>query len=297
VSIATPFIDYSGNCGNISSGVGPFAVDEGLVSVEEPFTNVRIFNTNTGKVIKAMVPVVGGKAAVHGDCVIPGVPGTGARIEMNFPDCGGSVTGRVLPTGHTRDTLRLADGQSISVSLVDAANPCVFARAVDLDVDASILPGDIDGDARLSRLLEEIRSRAAEAIGLVEDWRGATERSPAVPKMILVGKTKEYKSSAGSVLATGDMDLVGRAMSMQKAHKAYPVTGTICTGVAASIAGTVVHECTSGDAGRVLRIGHPTGVIRVQIRLSDTPECLRVEHAIVERTARRIMAGHVYVPV
>jgi 2-methylaconitate cis-trans-isomerase PrpF len=297
VSITEPLVDHSGNCGNISSGVGPFAIDEGLVKATEPVTRVRIFNTNTQKIIEAQVPVVGGKAAVKGDCVIPGVPGSGARIQMNFIDSGGAMTGGILPTGQKRDVITLSSGQELTVSIVDAANPCVFARASDLGVSGTILPPNIDGDADLSNTLEEIRSRAGEMIGLVDDWRVGTKRSPGVPKMIMVSDKASYTTSEGRELGSGQIDLVARAMSMQKAHKAYPISGTIGTGVAANIEGTLVNELAGGAVSPQLRIGHPAGVINVEVSLEETDAGLRVQRAVVERTARRILSGYVYVPL
>jgi len=297
VSITEPLVDWSGNCGNISSGVGPFAIDEGLVRATEPVTLVRIFNTNTQKIIEARVPVVSGKAAVKGDCVIPGVPGSGARILMNFVDSGGAMTGRILPTGRRRDVIALSNGQELTVSIVDAANPCVFARAGDLGVDGTILPAQIDGNADLSTTLEEIRSRAGEMIGLVDDWRMGTRLSPGVPKMILVTDRADYTTSDRRRLGSEQIDLVARAMSMQKAHKAYPITGTIGTGVAANLEGTLVNELAGGGAWPTLRIGHPAGVISVDVCLDETDAGLRVKRAVVERTARRILSGYVYVPL
>lgn len=298
VSIAQPFIDYSGNCGNISSGVGPFAIDQGLVRGVEPITEVRIFNTNTRKPIVAHVPVKNGKAAVAGDCAIKGVPGTGAPLVMDFPDCQGSVTGHLLPTAHAQDFMRLSDGQELWVSVVDASNPCVFARAGDLGISGTLLPQAIDADSVLLQRLEEIRSRAAEMIGLVDDWHEATSRSPAVPKMIVISDKTEYSTVDGTIVRANDVDLVARAMSMQKAHKAFPVTGTICTGIASRVKESLVHETvgelTSSDT---VRIGHPAGTISVEACVELTDGGLRVRKAAIVRTARCILTGYAYVPL
>ena len=297
VSITSPFIDYSGNCGNISSGVGPFAIDEGLVKVVEPITRVRIFNTHTQKVIVAEVPVVGGRAAVEGDCTIAGVPGSGARIMLNFLDSGGAVTGKVLPTGNVRDAISVAGYDSLTVSIVDAATPCVFVKAGDLGIKGAVLPAKINADPALLRTLEDIRGAAAEMIGLVKDRREATERSPAVPKMIFVSGAADRRDREEN-LKDREISLTARAMSMQKAHKAYPVTGSICTAVAASIAGTIVNEISDGpkDANRI-RIGHPAGTITVEIIVEHEMDEYQVKRAALERTARRILTGYVHVPV
>jgi 2-methylaconitate cis-trans-isomerase PrpF len=296
VSLVAPLIDYSGNCGNISSAVGPFAIDEGLVKAVEPVTRVRIHNTNTNKLIVAQVPVVGGKAAAIGDCQIHGVPGTGARVLIDFQGSEGAVTGLLLPTGQAREMLELGDGRNLPVSIVDAGNPCVFARAIDLGIEGALLPPEINEDPALLATLEEIRGKAAQRIGLVHDWRKATGRSPSVPKMIIISQAASYQTSEGATMKRSQVDLVARAMSMQKAHKAYPVTGTICTGVAAQIEGTLVQEVTDGSPLSQVRIGHPSGIISVRVSVEQSEGDVTVRRAEVERTARRLLSGYAHVP-
>jgi 2-methylaconitate cis-trans-isomerase PrpF len=291
-----PLVDYSGNCGNISSGVGPFAIDEGLVKAIEPATQVRIFNTNTKKIIVAHVPVVNGKAAVSGNCVIEGVPGSGAHILVDFPGSEGSVTGRILPTGRVRESIKLSNGQELEISIVDVGNPCVFVRAQSLGIDGMIAPPEIDSNPNLLKRLEEIRGRAAEMVGLVNDWRDATQQSPAVPKMIFISKAIEYQTFEGQTVGEDDVDLVARALSMQRAHKAYPVTGAICTGAAALIQDSLVYEATCQRSDSKIRIGHPAGVINVEVGLEQSEAGFRVQRAAVGRTARRMLSGYVYVP-
>lgn len=298
VSITSPLVDYRGNCGNISSAVGPFAVDEGLVKAVEPVTAVRIFNTNTRKIIVAEVPVKDGKAAVKGDLAIDGVPGTGARITLNFLDAGGAVTGKLLPTGRVRDEVVLGDGTRLEVSLVDAANPVVFFRAADLGLSGVELPDEVNGNPQLLSRIEEIRCLAAEMLGLA-GRQEATAKSPAVPKIIFVSPPRTYRASDGRLIEEGQVSLVARAMSMQKMHRAFAVTGGICTAVAARLAGTVVHEVFRPAAGdeKVVRVGHPSGTMEFEVDVTygadGTP---RLEKAAVARTARRIMEGYVYVP-
>src|SRR5437867_8208028 len=173
VDIRSPVVDYQGNCGNCSSEVGPFAIDERLVKAADGKTIVRIYNTNTKKLIVAHVPVRDGEAAVEGDFALPGVPGTGARIALDFVDPGGAVTGRLLPTGRTRDVI---DG--VDASLVDATNPVVFVRAKDAGLAGTESPAELDGDAALGTRLEKIRAAAAELMGIAG--------SAAVPKIALV---------------------------------------------------------------------------------------------------------------
>jgi 2-methylaconitate cis-trans-isomerase PrpF len=228
--------------------------------------------------------------------VIAGVPGSGAPILLDFLDSGGAVTGCLLPTGQARESLELDDGRELTISIVDAANPCVFALAEQLGVPGTLLPTQIATDPTLLHSLEEIRGRAAQRIGLVEDWRDATRHSPSVPKMIMVSGAEPYQCADGRSVQTHELDLVARAMSMQKPHKAYPITGTICTGAAALTEGTVVHGIVGQQALPILRIGHPSGVINVDVSLEHTGEGLCIRRAVVERTARRLMSGHAYVP-
>lgn len=298
VSITTPFIDYGGNCGNISSGVGPFAIDEGLVKAVEPITTVRIFNTNTKKIIVAEVPVKDGKAQTQGDYAIDGVPGTGARIVLNFLDSGGAVTGKLLPTGRVRDTITLSDGTNLTVSIVDAANPAIFVLASELGLTGTELPDVVNSNPDLLRRLEEIRSIAAEILGLAPRAE-ATTKTPAVPKIAFVSPATDYETSTGRVVKKEEIDLVARTMSMQKMHKAYAVTGGICTATAAKLPGTVVNEVLAPEAReqRSIRLGHPSGTLEFEIEIQTLPDgTFHLEKAGVARTARRIMDGYVYVP-
>ena len=297
VSITTPHIDYSGNCGNISAGVGPFAIDEGLVKVVEPITSVHIFNTNTEKLILAHVPVVGGKAAVEGDCVIAGVPGSGACIRLDFLNPEGAVTGKLLPTGRTRDTIAIEGYGSLEVSIVDAGNPVVFVRAQDMGMRGSELPDEIGPNLALLTALEQIRSSVAEMIGLVEEVRGIKEVRKAVPKIIIVASPQDYHTADGREVNADEVNLVARAMSMQRVHKAYPITGAICTAVAALMEGTVPWEVASGlKSGRVC-IGHPMGVLPAEVIIMERKrDGYHVERVTLSRTARRLMTGYAYVP-
>ena len=167
VGIADGVVGYRGNCGNISSAVGPFALDEGLVAANGDSTTVRIHNTNTGKVIVARFPLEDGKAAVHGDFVLQGVAGSGAEIRLAFNDPGGATTGRLLPTGQARDTLQIASLGALEVSLVDAANPAVFLRAESIGLSGTETPEALTDDKRAMALFEDIRAAAALKIGLI----------------------------------------------------------------------------------------------------------------------------------
>ena len=296
VGIEKAVVDYDGNCGNISQGVGPFAVDEGLVPVTEPITTVRIFNTNTQKIIEADVPVRDGKAITAGNFVVNGVPGSGAKILLNFVNSGGSKTGKLLPTGKVVDTMELADGRSVRVSLVDAANPAVFVQAADIGFTGRELPKDTTTNPQILALMEEIRVKAAVRMRLVSDPEKA---SPAVPKVAFVAPPQDYETSAGKRIAAAECDLLARTKALAVMHKAYAVTGGICVGAAALIEGTVVNEIVGPRAKTtgVVRVGHPSGVSDFVITVSKKPSGeFELIQSGVAGTSRRIMDGHVYVP-
>lgn len=296
VSYVASKIDYSGNCGNISSGVAPFAVDEGLVKVEEPYTTVRVHNTNTGKILVEKVQVMGGKTQVTGDYAIAGVPGTGAEISIDFSDTAGAATGKLLPTGNVVDKIEVEGYGEIEASLVDAANPVVFVRAKDLKLTGIETPSQIDENKELLKTLEEIRGKGAQMMGLVDNWEEAVKVAPAFPMIAFVSPAQDYKDfTTGKDIKTEDVDFVSRLMFMQVVHKTYAGTATICTGAAARIKGTIVNEAME-DKGQesVLRIGHPAGVITIDVAAHEKDGQWALEKAAISRTARRIMDGNCY---
>ena len=291
VAVDKAVVDYEANCGNISQGVGPFAVDEGLVAVTEPVTVVRIFNTNTKKMIEAEVPVRDGKAVVEGDFVVPGVPGSGAKIVVNFVNSGGSKTGKLLPTGNVQDRMRLADGRTVRVSLVDAGNPSVFVQAAELGLTGRELPAEVNGDSRTLAVMEEIRVRAAVMMGLAA--------SAAVPKVAFVAAPQDYVTITGKAVGAEECDLLARSKSFAGLHKAYAVTGGLCVGAAALIEGSVVHEVVGSrirESG-VARVGHPSGVTPYLVTVVKRAVGeFELTKSAMAGTARRIMDGFVYVP-
>lgn len=297
VRIAEPIIDYSGNCGNLLAAVGPFAIDAGLVKPQEPLTRLRIYNTNTRKLIVAEVPVRDGHPVYEGDCSIAGVPGSAARIMLDFLDSGGSLTGRLLPTGNPRNRLVTPHGE-FEVSIVDAANPVIFVQAEALALAGTEPPAQIAASEQVLAILEAIRGAAAQRLGFVDNARDAMTHSPAVPKVAMVTAPKEYVTSDGSSVRAANVNLVARIMTMQQPHKAYAVTGAICTAAAARIRGTVVNEVfRSGEPPSQVTIGHPSGTITVDVLIEEAPAGLRLQRAALERTARRIMEGTAYVPL
>lgn len=302
VSFAAPVIDWKGNCGNISSAVGLYAVDMNMVKPVEPFTTVRIYNTNTDKIIRATVPVKGGKTVTSGDYMISGVPGSGAKITLDFLKPSGSVTKKLLPTGNAEDIVDLGAKGTFHVSMVDAGNPVVFLKAQELGLKGTELPTEVEGMPDKLALIEEIRSIMAERAGIVADRREATKVSPAIPKIGFVSPAQDFVNPDGVTISKESMDLVARLCSMQKMHRAYMVTGGVCTGAASKIEGTVVWQMLSPQARQkdVLNIGHPYGIMDVDIHLqhpaSQGYDEDYIESVGVGRTARTILEGRVYVP-
>lgn len=297
VSVDKPIVSYSGNCGNISSGVGPFAIESGLVHPRPGTTQVRIYNTNTKKIITATVQTPGGQVTYDGDFSLAGVPGTAAPVKLAFCNPAGSVTGKLLPTGNPKDTLCVAGFGNVEVSIVDASNPLVFVRAEALGLTGKELPPRVNGDTALLDLLERVRGEAARLLGFVADAKDSSVQSPGVPKLTLVASPDTYATSEGNTVGTQDIDLLGRMMSMQKAHETYALTGAICTMCAACIPGTLVWEITRHRAEqRELRIGHPDGILHVGIDCTYGPDGMpAIREAYSYRTARMLMRGTAFV--
>ena len=295
VGVTDETVDYVGTCGNISSAVGPFAVDEGLVEVDDGGATVRVYNTNTGKTYHARFPVEDGAAGVSGAFELPGVSGAGARITLEFMDPGGAATGKLLPSGNAADTFEIEGIGAIEVSMVDATNPMVFVRAKDLSLTGGEGPGLIDARVEVMVNLEQIRAEAAVRMGLARDRREASESVQAVPKVVLVAPPLEYMDLKGEIVAEEDCDIAARIISMGKTHRAFALTGAMCLAVAARIPGTLTHEAARSTEGDI-RLGHPSGVQTINAVVSETPEGPRAEKVIVYRTARRLMEGMVCVP-
>lgn len=289
---------YTSNCGNISAGVGLFAVDEGLVSAVAPTTQVRIHNTNTGKILVAHVPVVEGRARVKGDYAIPGVPGTGAEIFLDYSGTSGAKTGRMLPTGHASDALVLEDGRSFRVTLGDVANPAVFVASEQLGVTGSELPDAINANAELIATLKELRGRAAEMIGLAADWREAETSSPALPMVIMVAPPAAYSDAQSRPISEASMDLRARMVFYNRCHESMAGTGAICTAAMSRVAGSVVYAAARRHNSDALRIGHPLGVMEVVVRPHASAHDAETtfERLGVSRTARRLMQGEAFIP-
>ncbi len=287
VSITEPNVDYDINCGNISAAVGAYAVDEGLVEVVEPSTTVRIHNTNTGRLLRAEVPVVDGAAAIEGDYVVHGVPGSGAPIALDFSQTAGGTTGSLLPTGNEVDRLTTAIGE-VDVTIVDLANLTVFFAAADVGMAGTEGPAGFTGD-HLTAVMA-VKDAAARLLGM------STDGLTPVPAVVS-GPTDYVSFATGETIAADDVDLVARVVGGRPPvlHKAYPGTLAACTGVAARIPGTTVHRVTRPPDGDVLSIGHTSGIMPVRARVHGEPGSWSVEEAVYHRTARRIADGTAYV--
>ncbi|WP_295578607.1 2-methylaconitate cis-trans isomerase PrpF family protein [uncultured Lamprocystis sp.] len=297
VMINEPLVDYRINCGNISAGVGPFAIDEGLVPAVEPLTRVRIFNTNTQRVIIAEVPVKDGRAAVVGDYHIDGVPGTGARILLDFAATGGTLGKGLLPTGHACETLSIDGLGTFDVSIVDAANPSVFVKGTDLGLQGTEPFQDILNNQSVWDTADRIRGSVGVRLGMYPDLDSFLRINPTMPFCILVFPPIGYTDFVdGRAIAPDSYDIKGIIRFAGAVHRAYSGTGSVCTAVAAQIDGTIANAVCAEAArsAAVVRIGHPSGIMDVDIRVERDGEEYRILRAAYGRTARRIMEGYIY---
>jgi 2-methylaconitate cis-trans-isomerase PrpF len=289
-------VDYKGNCGNMSSAVGPFAVDEGLVRAGSDSATVRIFNTNTKKIIRATFPLEAGRARYDGDLVIPGVAGTGAPVRLDFVEPGGAATGKLLPSGNTMDRLEVPGFGAIDASLVDAANPAVFVRARDIGLTGTELPEQLEANPKIMQLLDDIRVQGSMRMGIAPDAAAARAIS-AVPFMAIVSPPTDARTLTGDPVHAADIDLTVRVVSSGQPHRALPVTISLCTAVAARITGTVVAEVLSPAAGsKSLRLGMPSGVLTVDADVVSEGGAWRARAGSFYRTTRRLFDGRVWVP-
>lgn len=289
IGIERPTTSYEIVCGNISSAVGVYALQQKLVDVVEPASTVRVHNTNTGKILRMVVQCADGEPRVEGDCEVDGVPGTGAEIALDYSDTSGGATGKLLPTGQARDMVFVPRlGREIPVSVVDVGTVCVFLRASDLQVTGTELPGQLNED--VYETAEQVRSWAAERCGLKADL---------TPFQILLGPPQSYQILSGSRhIQPSEVDLVARmVLKGGVMHKAFPGGGSVCLSVAAQIESTVAAEMRgSFDGPARIRIGHPSGVIGIRAnveQLSDKSWLVQEVH--FTRTARRLFEGTAFI--
>ncbi|WP_420428937.1 PrpF domain-containing protein [Algiphilus sp.] len=287
VRIEVARVESRGNCGNMVAAVAAFAVDEGWVSTTGKHARVRIYNTNTGRLIHARVPLRDGARDPHGDCVIPGVSGPGAAIALDFLDPGGAITGALFPTGRHRDTAD--DGTPISC--VDAGNACVFVRDTDVGLRGDAHPDAIAADQSLMERLLALRAEAAVRMGIAAD-RAQAEAERMIPYLVVVSPPTAATTLDGGTLEANAMDGSVRVIASGQPHRAVPLTVALCTAAAAMLPDTVVADCMHPSQDAQLRLGMPSGVLSVHADVShDTALGWRVVSGGFQRTARWLMRG------
>jgi 2-methylaconitate cis-trans-isomerase PrpF len=293
IGVRDPSVDYSANCGNMSSAVGPFALDEGLVAASTGNeATVRIHNTNTSKIIVARFPVDEGRLAAVGELEIDGVAGAAAPIRLEFLEPGGARTGKLLPTGQARDRLTIEGFGTVEVSCVDAANPCVFVDATAVGKAGDELPDALDADALFLQRMDAIRCAASVKMGIAGDIDQA-RRLTGIPKVAMVAPPRAGKTLSGRELTTSDADIWIRMISVGQPHRAVPITGAICLSVASRVPASIPSALSSSAKGPI-RIAHPSGVTLVDASVSvPAAGDVKAEYGAVYRSARRLFEGHV----
>lgn len=292
-------IDYKSNCGNMTAATAPFAVEMGLVeNLTEPETIVHMYNLNTNKYIDVSVPVKDGQFNNEGTCSIAGVDGTAGELKVNFLNPAGSKTGKLFPTGQVKEVLELPDG-TIEATILDVSNPIVLVRAEDIGLQGTELPGAVDSSAAAAKL-EAIRGAACVKMGFAKDLKDATDNCPAVPKVGFVTGPQSFVDISSKSVDASEMDVCARVISVFKCHKACPLTSASSIAVAGMVPGTIVNEVvTLLDGQQTVRIGHPSGVMTMYPYMDDPTKedinAIVVSGVAVQRTARRIMDGTVYV--
>jgi len=296
VQVKDAKVDYSGNCGNMSSAMGPFAVDEGLFKVSGKDALVRIHNTNTRKIIHARFALDDGKAAVDGELVIPGVAGSGAPVRLEFREPGGATTGRLLPTGNVVDTLEVPGVGKIRASLIDAANATCFLNAADLGLTGTEMPDALDASTELLDKLSKIRIAASIAMGIGKDAADAA-RKRTVPFVGFVSGPQDAQSLSGETIKSDTVDLTGRMISSGQPHRALPLTVSLCMAVAARIEGSIVNQVArlNSRPDAEIRIAMPSGVLVVAASVKKVNGAWHAEQGGFYRTQRRLFEGYVLV--
>ncbi|MGE5640323.1 MAG: 2-methylaconitate cis-trans isomerase PrpF [Clostridia bacterium] len=301
VAIDRPLVDYSGNCGNLTSAVGPFALSEGLIrGPANGLATVRIWQANLGKRIVAHVPVRDGAVVEEGDFELDGVAFPAAEVRIEFLDPGASDEdgggGKMFPTGRLVDSLDSANGK-VEATLINAGNPTVFIDAASLGLTATERQEEVNSAAALLEKLEALRARGAVAMGLAKSVEEASRSVLHTPKIAFVAPPRAYTASSGRRVEAGDVDLVARIISMGKLHHAMTGTGAVAIAVAAAIPGTIVQRnLRPGTRADNVRFGHTAGTLRVGAEAANEGGEWVVKKAVMSRSARRLMEGWIRVP-
>lgn len=302
VSIDKPFVDWSGNCGNLSAAVGSFAVSNGLVDASRIPHNgvvvVRVWQANIGKTIIAHVPITNGEVQETGDFELDGVTFPAAEVQIEFLDPAADEEGgggSMFPTGNLVDDLEVPGVGTFKATMINAGIPTIFVNAEDIGYKGTELQGAINGDPKALLMFETIRAYGALRMGLISNVDEAAKRQHT-PKVAFVAKPADYVASSGKAIAAGDVDLLVRALSMGKLHHAMMGTAAVAIGTAAAISGTLVNLAAGGIERNAVRFGHPSGTLRVGAEASQINGEWTVNKAIMSRSARVLMEGFVRVP-
>ncbi len=302
VSIDSAFVDWSGNCGNLSAAVGSFAISGGLVDAaripQEGLATVRIWQANIGKTIIAHVPMSGGAVRETGDFELDGVTFPAAEVQLEFLDPAAEeegAGGAMFPTGQLVDELEVPGVGTFKATMINAGIPTIFVNAEDIGYLGTELQDAINSDPKALARFEAIRAHGALRMGLISHIDDAARRQHT-PKVAFVAAPAEYVSSSGKRVAAGDVDLLVRAMSMGKLHHAMMGTAAVAIGTAAAIPGTLVNLAAGGGSRTAVRFGHPSGTLRVGAEASHADGAWSVSKAIMSRSARVLMEGWVRVP-
>ncbi|MCS3528025.1 2-methylaconitate cis-trans isomerase PrpF [Acinetobacter johnsonii] len=301
VSIDQSFVDWSGNCGNLTAAVGSFAISNGLVDAaripENGICTVRIWQVNIQKTIIAHVPITQGQVQETGDFELDGVTFPAAEVQIEFldPADDGEDGGAMFPTGNLVDTLEVPEIGRFQATFINAGIPTIFLNAEDIGYTGSELQDAINGDAKALARFETIRAYGAKQMGLIKDISEAASRQHT-PKIAFVSKPKQYVSSSGKTITEQDTDLLVRALSMGKLHHAMMGTAAVAIGTAAAIPGTLVNLAAGGGAREAVRFGHPSGTLRVGAQAIQEKGQWVVKKAVMSRSARVLMEGWVRIP-
>ncbi|KQR84345.1 3-methylitaconate isomerase [Burkholderia sp. Leaf177] len=299
VAIDKPVVDWSGNCGNLTSAVGPFAIAQGLVDApRDGFAIVRIWQANINAKIIAHVPMRDGEVVEEGDFELDGVTFPAAEIRIEFLDPAGdgeSPDNAMFPTGNASDVLNIPDVGDVEMTMINAGNPAIFIDAAALGLAGNELQRDVNGNAALLQKAEAIRSHAAVRMGLAATAGEATQSRPHTPKLAFIAKPASYVASSGKHIDAATLDINARIFSMGKLHHAMTGTGAVAIAVAAAIPGTMVNRLVPDSHGSI-RFGHPSGSLAVGAETRQINDDWIVTKAIMSRSARRLMEGFVFVP-
>lgn len=301
VAIDQPFVDWSGNCGNLTAAVGSFAISNGLVSAERIPENgictVRIWQVNIEKTIIAHVPITHGQVQETGDFELDGVTFPAAEVQIEFldPADDGEDGSAMFPTGNVVDTFEVPNIGTFQATFINAGIPTIFLNAEDIGYAGTELQEAINADAQALARFETIRAYGAKQMGLIQDVSEAEKRQHT-PKIAFVSQPKAYTSSSGKDIQTGDVDLLVRALSMGKLHHAMMGTAAVAIGTAAAIPGTLVNLAAGGGAREAVRFGHPSGTLRVGAQAVQESGQWVVKKAVMSRSARVLMEGWVRIP-